>query len=311
MRKLGLFPKDTKINFLKYRKGWFLFSFILVVFFLVYPFLHGFNLGVDFRGGIIIVAKPSTNVSIADIKKEVQGLKQLDVTFQEFKNNKTLQITISERSLYNFSNRADAIDVVRDSLKNKATIIKTEFIGPNVSKQLIKGGTISVILALLGIFVYVWLRFDWQYSFIAIITLIHDVIIGVGALTLFNYEINITTIAAVLTIVGYSINDTIITFNQVKENINRYPKLGDVDLLNQSLNDVISRTISTSLTVALVLLSVYLFGGSTLTSFSFTLLIGVIFGTYSSIFLSVPALLYVSNFRSFSKQAIKEEAKSS
>lgn len=301
MRKLGLFPKDTKINFLKYHKLCFLLSFCLIIFFIIYPFLFKVNLGVDFKGGILIEVKPNNNVTSQTIKQKVLALKNLDLDIQQFKNSQNLQITVSNTSLSTYSNKSEVIDYIRSTLKDDVSIVKSEFVGPNISGQLIRGGIISFILALLGIMVYVAIRFNLSYGVIAVITLIHDAIIAVGALILFNYEINNTTIAAVLTIIGYSINDTIITFNQVKENVGRYTKMNNIDLLNQSLNDVISRTVSTSLTVILVLLSMYLFGGSTLTSFSFTLLIGVIFGTYSSIFLSVPALLYIKDFRTVNK----------
>lgn len=301
LRKLGLFPQNTKINFLKYHKLCFLFSFILVVFFIVYPFFFKVNLGIDFKGGVVVEVKPNNNVAVQTVKQKILTLKDLDIGFQQFQNSKNLQITISNTSLSKFSNKSEVIDTIRSTLKGDVIIVKSEFIGPNISGQLVKGGIISFILALLGIMLYVALRFNLSYGAIAVITLIHDAIIGVGFVILFNYEINNTTIAAALTIIGYSINDTIITFNQVKENIGRYTKMSNLDLLNQSLNDVISRTVSTSLTVILVLLSMYLFGGNTLTSFSFTLLIGVIFGTYSSIFLSVPALLYIENFRNVNK----------
>ncbi|MGV3278313.1 protein translocase subunit SecF [Rickettsiales bacterium LUAb2] len=309
MRKLGLFAKDTNIDFLKYRKLCFIFSLVLIVFFIIFPMVKGINLGVDYKGGIVIEVSPIANNTLATIKQQIQTLKLEDVSLQEFKDNNIIQITISQTSLDKIKNKDTIVDDIKSLLNNKATLLKSDFVGPNVSKDLVKSGIISVIFALLGIFLYVWYRFDWQYGLIAVSTLIHDCIIGVGALALFNYEFNVTTIAAVLTIVGYSINDTIITFNQVKENIKRYPKENNIKLLNISLNDVFSRTVSTSLTVMLVLLSIYLWGGSALTSFSFTLLIGVFFGTYSSIYLAVPLLLYVGDFRRLKKPTTKDKDK--
>lgn len=315
MKKLGLLKKDTNINFLKYRKVYFALSLILVVAFIVIPIVKGFNLGVDFKGGMVVEVTPvnSKNANITSVEKKINTLKIPNVSFQKFKSDNIIAITIDESSLGMFKNKDALTGKIKQTLGNKYTFLKSDYVGPSVSGELLKSGIISVIFGLLGIFLYIWYRFDWQYGLIGIATLIHDAIIGVGALALFNYEVNITTIAAVLTIIGYSINDTIITFNQVKENIKRYANLDNISLLNVSLNDVLSRTISTSLTVILVLFSVYILGGEALTSFSFTLLIGVICGTYSSICLSVPLLLYIANFRTANKvkndeKNIKEKA---
>lgn len=306
MKKLGLFSKDTNFDFVKYRKISILFSIILLIASFIYLSLHGFNLGVDFRGGTVLVIKPHAPHVLENqnsIKVHARELTQLQPLVQEISNNTLVQVTLSGNTAQKISSEGvNPIHMVVKAVSPYGEVIKTDFVGPNVSRALMKGSAISVLLALLGIFLYVWARFDSRYAAIAIATLIHDVILGLTALTLLGYEVNVSTIAAALTIIGYSINDTIITFHQVKENSIRYPHLEDAPMLNQSLNDVISRTVSTSLTVILVLVSVYLFGGSSLTSFSFTLLVGVIFGTYSSIFLCVPALMYVKNYRSVSRK---------
>lgn len=318
MRKLGLFPKDTAIDFIKYRKVSFTLSVFFVIAFLAYMFFTGLNLGVDFKGGTVVKVQPnSTSASLDNgknplsalasnkqaIKDHILALTSLKPVVRDVDGGAIVQATISSNTTTKLKSTAgSAISVIRDAVKPYGHIIKTDFISPIVSKGLISTSIISVLLALLGIFVYVWVRFNSRYALIAIGSLIHDVILALGLLTICRYEVNISTIAAVLTIIGYSINDTIITFHQVKENSIRCADLDDKSLLNRSLNDVISRTVSTSLTVILVLVSVYLFGGSSLTSFSFTLLLGVIFGTYSSIYLCVPLLLYVKDFRGVSRK---------
>ena len=176
--------------------------------------------------------------------------------------------------------------------------LQSQYIGPAVSEQLLYSSIISLIASLVGIFAYLWFRFDWQYGLIGVLTLIHDVMVSLLFLSIFGFEFNITTVAGLLTIIGYSINDTVVIFDQVRENTKKHIKKDINFILNSSLSQVLSRSLATSITVLLVLLSIFIFGGIVLKSFSFTLLVGIFFGTYSSICVALPLLKYIGNIKS-------------
>ena len=195
------------------------------------------------------------------------------------------------------SKQTKIIQVIKNSLSDKSVEYRrTEFVGPKVGKELINAGIIAIIFSLFGILIYIWLRFQWNFALGAIIALIHDVILTLGFFSIFQFEFNLATVAAVLTIAGYSINDTVVIFDRVRENLRKYKKMELVELFNLSINNTLSRTIMTSLTTLIALFCLYLFGGQVIKPFAFTMIIGVIIGTYSSMFIAVPTLL-LFNFR--------------
>jgi preprotein translocase subunit SecF len=189
--------------------------------------------------------------------------------------------------------------------------VQRQFVGPSISKELLKGGIQALIFALIGIFVYLWSRFDWQYGLVAIITLIHDVLIAILFVSIFNFELNISSIAAFLTVIGYSINDTVVLFDQVRENVTKYIKDSNSSIINKSINQALSRSLSTSITLLLVLIPIFIFGGESLKTFSFILFIGVLFGTYSSICIATPMLNYFGDLkaRELKKQELLKQKK--
>ncbi|UQY79925.1 Protein translocase subunit SecF [Candidatus Hepatincola sp. Av] len=292
--RIGLFSNTLNINFMSYTKYFFGFSALLIIMFFVVVFVKGFNLGVDFKGGIAIELQSETAYKLDDISKKLHSLSINNFSFQEFGNN-TFQIIVSSNNI-STAGANSIINTIRSNLTGYK-YLQTQFVGPSVSKTLIQGGIFAVLASFLGIFAYLWLRFDWQYGIIGVITLCHDVLVSLAFLSLFHFELNLSTIAAILTIIGYSINDTVVIFDQVRENTRKYIKETIPSILNRSLNQVFSRSISASVTVFLVLCSIFLLGGETLQSFSFTLLIGVFFGTYSSICIATPMLMYIGDIK--------------
>ncbi|MFL1780965.1 Protein translocase subunit SecF [Candidatus Hepatincolaceae symbiont of Richtersius coronifer] len=293
--KLGIIGK-TSFDFLKYAKVFFIFSALMMVLAISVVAFKGFNWGIDFRGGIVIDLKANKSYSLEDINNHVKALNVKDFSIKQFGDNE-LQIIISNASLEGASSVTNLIDNLKSQLAEDYTFRQSQFVGPSVSAELIKGGIMAVILSLIGIFIYVWFRFDWQYGLIGVVTLIWDISMGLLFLSLTYYEFSLSTIAAILTILGYSINDTVVIFDQIREDVRKYSKNTVKSIINLSINQVLSRSLSTSITLLLVLGSIFVFGGDTLRSFSFVLFIGVLFGTYSSICVAAISLAYIGNIR--------------
>ena len=292
--RLGILPLGINIDFFKFTKIFFIISGLLVAISIVSPLVKGYNLGIDFRGGIVIDFVNEHQRPIDSIREKLDSAGIEDYSIKEFGANE-FQVEISQSSV-DGKNVNDTIDLIKSSL-SEYTLKQTQFVGPSISDELFKGGLWATIFSFLGIFAYLWVRYNWQFGLIGVLTLIHDVLISLFFLSLFSYEVNISSIAAVLTIIGYSINDTVVLFDQVRENVRKYIKEDVKSIINRSINQVLSRSIATSVTVFLVLLSVFFLGGDVLKSFSFTLLVGVFFGAYSSICLAVPLLYYVGNIK--------------
>lgn len=292
--RLGILPQNISIDFFRYTKIFFIFSAILLSLSMVFPFVKGYNLGIDFRGGIVIDFVNTNNHSVDDIRKKLNVAGITEYSIKEFGNN-DFQIEISQSAVED-KNVNDTIELIKTTL-SEYKLQQTQFVGPSISSELLKGGLLATVFSFMGIFAYLWVRYDWQFGLIGVLALIHDVLISLFFLSLFSFEVNVSSIAAILTIIGYSINDTVVLFDQVRENVRKYIKEDVKSIINRSINQVLSRSIATSLTVFLVLLSLFFLGGDVLKSFSFTLLIGVFFGTYSSICLAVPLLYYIGNVK--------------
>jgi preprotein translocase subunit SecF len=292
--RLGILPQNISIDFFRYTKIFFIFSAILLSLSMVFPFVKGYNLGIDFRGGIVVDFVNTNNHSVDDIRKKLNIAGITEYSIKEFGNN-DFQIEISQSAVED-KNVNDTIELIKTTL-SEYKLQQTQFVGPSISSELLKGGLLATVFSFMGIFAYLWVRYDWQFGLIGVLALIHDVLISLFFLSLFSFEVNVSSIAAILTIIGYSINDTVVLFDQVRENVRKYIKEDVKSIINRSINQVLSRSIATSLTVFLVLLSLFFLGGDVLKSFSFTLLIGVFFGTYSSICLAVPLLYYIGNVK--------------
>lgn len=289
---LRLVPTETKIDFYGRRLIAFAFSCLLLVATGVGLATKGLNFGIDFKGGILVEVRMPEAVNIADMRSQLSGLELGDVSLQEFGQPTDILIGIQQQE-GDEAEQLAAVEVLKNALGGTAEYRRVEFVGPKVGAELIEAGAIAVGLALLAILVYVWFRFEWHFGFAAVVALAHDVILTIGVFSWTGLEFNLATVAAVLTIAGYSINDTVVVFDRVRENLRKYKKMTMPDLLNLSLNDTLSRTVMTSATTLLALFALFFFGGEVIRGFSFALIWGVLIGTYSSIFIAcslLPAL---------------------
>ena len=298
-------PKD--INFTNFYKKFNIFSLIFIVLSILILIFKGLNLGIDFKGGTLIeIRTENSQISISEIRQSFLKMNLGDVTVKKFgkQNDYLVKIEIKKSSKTDFIKSIN--DKISLDLGSDINFRRVENVGPKVSSELLKGGLLAISLSLAAMLFYIWIRFEWQFSVGAIFALIHDVIITIGIFSLLSYEINLSIVAAVLTIVGYSMNDTVVIFDRIRENLRKYTSKNISDISNQSTNETLSRTLITSITTLLALFSIYFFGGEILKGFSFAMIIGVIVGTYSSIFVATPILNYTGVN---SKSVLKEEDK--
>ena len=286
MFRLKLVPEKTDIQFLDYIKFTSVFSVLLIAVSLSLFVMKGLNLGIDFKGGILIEARSETKADIAGLRGDLNQLELGEIAIQSFGQDTDILVRI-QRQEGDEQAQIAAISKVTEQLGEGFTIRRTEFVGPTIGAELAQKGMLAVLCALGAIMVYIWFRFEWQFSIAAIIALSHDVISTVGLFALTSFEFNLATVAAVLTIAGYSINDTVVVFDRVRENLRRYKSWPQEKILNKSLNETLSRTVMTSVTTALALLAIIIFGGAILRDFAVAMLWGVTIGTYSSIFIAV------------------------
>ena len=252
----------------------------------------GLNYGVDFKGGTLIELRVmDQNISITNIRDNFNNLELKGVKVKRFGNNTDYIIKFQSDK----PNSSEFISNIKNTLqKNMGNVLefrRVENVGPKVSSELLRSGIIAISLSLIAMLVYIWVRFEWQFSLGAIIAIFHDVILTLGIFSLFSLEINLSIVAAVLTIVGYSMNDTVVIYDRVRDNLKKYSNVKIFDLTNNSINETLSRTIITSLTTLLALISIFVFGGAILKGFSFAMILGVILGTYSSIYIACPFLV--------------------
>ena len=280
------------IPFINYFRLFNIISLILILISLGSIFYKGLNFGVDFKGGTLIELRVDNDeVRISEVREAFLKMDLGDVNVKEFGKEGDYLIKFEKTK----SNDENFIENIKDKLfKNMGVNFnfrRVENVGPKVSGELLRAGLIAIVLSLTAMLIYIWIRFEWQFSLGAIIALVHDVIITIGFFSILQFEINLSIIAAVLTIVGYSMNDTVVIFDRVRENLKKYTSKKIDEISNLSINETLSRTIITSLTTLLALLSIFFFGGTILHGFSFAMILGVIFGTYSSIFIANPILI--------------------
>ena len=288
--RLKLVSSDTSINFLKFHRLAFIFSSILVAASIGLFAVIGLNLGIDFKGGILIEARDKTGpANIAGLRGDLEQLGLGDISLQGFGTETDVLIRI-QRQDGDEKAQIAAIQLIGKTLGSDFDIRRTEFVGPTVGAELAEKGMLAVVCALFAIMVYIWFRFEWQFSIAAILALTHDVLTTVGLFALTSFEFNLATVAAILTIAGYSINDTVVVFDRVRENLRRYKSYSLVDILNKSLNETLSRTVMTSVTTLLALGAIVIFGGAVLRDFAIAMIWGVLIGTYSSVFVAVGLL---------------------
>jgi preprotein translocase SecF subunit len=285
--RLKLVPSDTSINFLKHRRIALIFSLFLVASSIGLFVVKGLNLGIDFKGGILIEARNTTGpADISGLRADLGQLGLGDISLQEFGTPTDVLVRV-QRQEGDEEAQIAAIAAISSTLGDSYDIRRTEFVGPTVGAELAEKGMLAVACALLAIMVYIWFRFEWQFSIAAILALAHDVLSTVGLFALTSFEFNLATVAAILTIAGYSINDTVVVFDRVRENLRRYKSYEIEDIINKSLNETLSRTVMTSFTTLLALLAITVFGGAVLRDFALAMIWGVLIGTYSSVFVAV------------------------
>ena len=287
-------PLQPKLDFLGRRKIFLVFSACLVAAsFLVFA-LQGLNLGIDFRGGILIEIRTTQPADLANLRSRLGGLGLGEVTLQEFGAETDVLINV-QRQEGDEKAQIKAIEAVKTELGGLVgEYRRVEFVGPKVGGELKQAGAIATVLALLGIGLYIWFRFEWQFALAALVALTHDVLSTIGFFALTQIEFNLATLAAVLTIAGYSINDTVVIFDRVRETLRKYKKLAMTDLLNKAINGTLTRTLLTSVTTLLALIALFLFGGEVIRGFVMGLIWGVVIGTYSSVAIAVPLLLVMN-----------------
>ena len=285
--RLKLVPSDTSINFLKHRRIAFIFSLFLVASSIGLFVVKGLNLGIDFKGGILIEARNTTGpADISGLRADLGQLGLGDISLQEFGTPTDVLVRV-QRQEGDEEAQIAAIATISLTLGDSYDIRRTEFVGPTVGAELAERGILAVACALRAIRVYIGFRFEWQCSIAAIGALAHDVLSTVGLFALTSFEFNLATVAAILTIAGYSINDTVVVFDRVRENLRRYKSYEIEDIINKSLNETLSRTVMTSFTTLLALLAITIFGGAVLRDFALAMIWGVLIGTYSSVFVAV------------------------
>tara|TARA_B100001996_G_scaffold375198_1_gene354823 strand:- start:3257 stop:4165 length:909 start_codon:yes stop_codon:yes gene_type:complete len=284
-----------RIDFNKHFKIANVFSTCAIIFCLSIFFIKGLNLGIDFKGGTLIeIRSESGDVDIKDLRSSISNLNIGDVSVKNFgtKQDFIIKLELSDK------NNAENINLIKNKVSNyfndKVSFRRVENVGPKVSNELINAGILAIALSLSAMLFYIWVRFEWQFSLAAILALAHDVIFTLGVFSLFSYEINLSIVAAILTIVGYSMNDTVVIFDRIRENLRKYNHFNIIEISNISINETLSRTIITSLTTLLALFSIYFVGGEILKGFSFAMIVGVIIGTFSSIFVATPFLKFTN-----------------
>ncbi len=278
------------IAFNKYYKKFNLLSIFLVIVSLILLTFKGLNFGIDFKGGTLIELRSADNkINISSLRDTLGQMNLGDVSVKNFGNDKDFLIKFEN------NNDKKVIEKIEENLDksfgNNFNFRRVENVGPKVSSELLRSGVIAISVALALMLIYIWIRFEWQFSLGAILALFHDVIVTLGLFSLLGLEINLSIVAAVLTIVGYSMNDTVVIFDRVRENLKKYSDIKIFELTNISINETLSRTLITSITTLLALLSIFFFGGEILKGFSLAMIFGVIFGTYSSIYIANTVLV--------------------
>ena len=285
MTMLKWITKDTNIDFMKARKFTYALSAILVVLSFLSMYFKGFNFGIDFSGGVLMEIKAEQPINVEEIRSKLSVLHLDELNLQTIGEKGDELMIRAQAENANSKAQEKAVVKIKEILGNGYEYRRTEEVGPQVGDELKTAGVVASVLAMMAIAIYIWMRFEWQFALGALVGLFHDIIITVGLLSFFRFDFSLTTVAAILTLVGYSINDTVVTYDRIRENLKKYKKMPQLELLNKSINDIFSRTILTGITTLIAVLPLYIWGGEALESFAFTIFVGLIIGTYSSIYI--------------------------
>jgi preprotein translocase subunit SecF len=307
MKPFRFIPDDTKLPFMRLSRFGFFVSGILCLCSLLLFATVGLNYGVDFKGGTSIVIRTADKAELDSLRGKIDALGLGDAELQEFGSDRDILIRLEAQAGGNEADQA-AVAKVKGALGTGVEYRSVEVIGPKVSGELKEQGIIAVVLSIVCVLIYIWFRFEWQFAFGAVLSLFHDVLLSIGLFCLVGLEFNLQIIAAILTIVGYSLNDTVVVFDRIREYLRKYKQMPLADLIDFSINSVLPRTILTSMTTMLALLALYVFGGAVIRGFTFAMLWGVIVGTYSSIFIASPVLILLGTTRDWSADRTKPTA---
>lgn len=286
MKMFSWVTKDTTIDFLKYRKLGYALSIAMCIISILSIAFKGFNYGIDFSGGILVEIKSSSQIDMEQIRKDLEHVALEDVNLQSIGDSGDEMMIRAQTVEQDEKAQMAAVNKIKEVLGDSYDYRKVELVGPQVGDELKRAGIIASLIAVLAITLYIWFRFEWQFAIGAMVGLTHDLLTTVGLLSLLNFDISLTTVAAILTLAGYSVNDTVVNYDRIRENLRKYKKMPQYELLNKSTNDIFSRTILTGITTLLASIALFAFGGDALRSFSFVIVWGVIVGTYSSIYVS-------------------------
>ena len=299
---LKLVKTGTDIKFMKIKRLTLLVSSFLFLLSLISIFTKGLNLGIDFTGGSLIEVRFEEKISLNNLRSEMNNLDLGEIQLQTIGEENDVVIRVQDKN-NDAITQTKTIEVIKNSLKDKSVEYRrTEFVGPKVGGELVNAGIIAVIFSLIGILFYIWLRFQWNFAIGAIIALIHDVILTLGFFSVLQLEFNLATVAAVLTIAGYSINDTVVIYDRIRETMRKYKQITFDEIINLALNGTLSRTLMTSLTTLLALTALFIFGGVVISSFIIALIWGVFIGTYSSLYVASPLLIFLKTDKRVSEQ---------
>jgi len=291
---LRIVPDDTKFDFMRFRRISFPASAVLSIIAIMLYFFHGLNFGIDFIGGTLIeVQSKSGPADLAKMRSTLSGLNLGDVQLQQFGGPSDVLIRVAQQPGGDAAQQA-AVAKVREALGTDVDYRRVEVVGPRVSTELLAYSTIGLVLAIFSILIYLWFRFEWQFALGAMVANVHDLVLTVGYMSLTQIDFDLSSIAALLTILGYSLNDTVVIYDRIREMLRRYKRMSMPELLNISVNSTLSRSIITHVTVTLALLALLLFGGHAIHSFTATMIFGVVLvGTYTSVFIAAPILIYL------------------
>ena len=316
MPSIRFFKETPSFPFMRWRRPAAIASAALAVLSLLLAFTVGLNFGIDFRGGTVMEVRTPAPADLGELRSELGGLGLGEVALQEFGSPNDVLIRIEQQAAGDAAATAAAQAEAVATVKTRITELygeevsfrRTEFVGPKVSDELFTAGVMAVSFSLVAILIYVWFRFEWQFGVCAVLALVHDVVLTIGLFSVTRLEFNLATVAALLTIVGYSLNDTVVVFDRVRDNLRKYKRMPMVELLNKSLNENLSRTLVTSLTTLLALAALFTIVGGAIRGFSVALIWGVLIGTYSSLYIAAPALLALNLRRESPAEEPSEEA---
>jgi preprotein translocase SecF subunit len=295
-RGIRFVPDDTKIGFMRMSRYGFFLSGILCVIALLLFLALDLNYGIDFKGGTLIEIRTAQLADLSDLRQKISSLGLGDAELQEFGGPNDVLIRL-EAQAGGEQAQNEAVSKVRQALGTGVEFRRVEVVGPKVSGELTQQGILAVVLAIIMVLIYIWFRFEWQFSIGAVASLLHDVIITLGVLSVLRIEFNLNIIAAILTIIGYSLNDTVVVYDRIREYLRKYKKMPFSQLIDGSINSTLARTMLTGTSTLLALLSLYVFGGEVIRGFTFTMIFGVLVGTYSSIFVAAPVLILLGSIR--------------